>query len=194
MTETLGSKTNYFMSAMELGIGSQVRHPKFGKGVVVEADASYYKIYFNFIAEVKTIARDFQHFELIEKKEAEPIAFSLADIERAVENAIKKIPPVETLPKVSMAQKWLKGNMILNPYNPELSNKEVPIATFFHKIVMVRERLRVLEQNINNHEKLDDQDRIALQQYITRAYGSLTTFNVLFADKEDYFKGSGKED
>jgi len=51
-----------------------------------------------------------------------------------------------------------------------------------------------LEQNINNHEKLDDQDRIALQQYITRAYGSLTTFNVLFADKDDYFKGSGKED
>lgn len=182
------------MAAMELGIGSQIRHPKFGKGVVVEADAQYYKIYFNFTAEVKTIARDFPHFELIEKKEAEPVSISLSDIEMAVENALKKMPSNDPLPRVSMAQKWLKGTVTLNPYNPEMSNKEIPIETFFHKIVMIRERLRVLEQNINNHEKLDDQDRIQLQQYITRAYGSLTTFNVLFADKDDYFKGAGKED
>lgn len=179
---------------MDLGIGSQIRHPKFGKGVVVESEASYYKIYFNFTAEVKTIARDFPNFELVEKKEAEFQPITLAEIESAVENVIRKNQSKEDLPKVTLAQKWINGTVTINPYNPEMSNKEIPIKTFFHKIVMVRERLRVLEQNINNHEKLDDEDRIQLQQYITRAYGSLTTFNVLFSNKEDYFKGAGKED
>ncbi|MGY6520201.1 MAG: hypothetical protein ACXIUD_00615 [Mongoliitalea sp.] len=182
------------MAAMELGIGSQIRHPKFGKGVVVESDASYYKIYFNYTGEVKTIARDFPNFELIEKKEAEFQPITLSDIEKAVENVIKKNQPKEEVPKVTMAQKWINGTITLNPFNPEMSNKEIPIKTFFHKIVMVRERLRVLEQNINNHPKLDDEDRVQMQQYITRSYGSLTTFNVLFADKDDYFKGTGKDD
>lgn len=182
------------MTSMELGIGSQIRHPKFGKGVVVEADASYYKIYFNFTAEVKTIARDFPNFELIEKKEAEYMPITLSDIEKAVENVVRKTQPKEEITKISMAQKWINGTLTFNPFNPDLSNKEIPIKTFFHKIVMLRERLRVLEQNINNHAKLDDEDRIHLQQYITRIYGSLTTFNVLFADKADHFKGAGKED
>ncbi|WP_373521608.1 hypothetical protein [Aquiflexum sp.] len=179
---------------MDLGIGSQIRHPKFGKGVVVESDASYYKIYFNFTAEVKTIARDFPNFELVEKKEAEFQPITLAEIETAVENVIRKNQPKDDLPKITLAQKWINGTVTFNPYNPEMSNKEIPIKTFFHKIVMVRERLRVLEQNINNHEKLDDEDRIQLQQYITRAYGSLTTFNVLFSNKDDQFKGAGKDE
>lgn len=182
------------MATMDLGIGSQIRHPKFGKGVLVESDASYYKIYFNFTAEVKTIARDFPNFELVEKKEAEFQPITLAEIETAMENVLKKNQPKENLPKVTLAQKWINGTITINPYNPEMSNKEIPIKTFFHKIVMVRERLRVLEQNINNHEKLDDEDRIQLQQYFTRAYGSLTTFNVLFSNKDDQFKGSGKDD
>ncbi|MCH7414842.1 hypothetical protein MM213_15180 [Belliella sp. R4-6] len=182
------------MSLLDLGIGSQIRHPKFGKGVVVESDASFYKIYFNFIAEVKTIARDYSGFELVEKKEAEYQPISITDIEKAVENVVKRNQPKEDLPKLEMAQKWIKGNLVMHPFNEDLSTKEVPISTFFHKIVMVRERLRVLEQNINNHPKLDDEERIHLQQYITRAYGSLTTFNVLFADKKDHFKGAGKED
>lgn len=83
------------------------------------------------------------------------------------------------------------GNVVFEPNDKSLQTKEIPMATFFHKIVMVREKLRVLEQNINNHTKLDDEDRINMQQYITRCYGSLTTFNVLFAYKEDQFKGSG---
>lgn len=182
------------MSTIDLGIGSQIRYPKFGKGVIVEVDATYYKIYFNFIAEVKTIARDFPNFEMIEKKEGEYQPISIFDIEKAMENVMKRNQPKPEAARVEMAQKWIKGNLIMNPFNPELSNKEIPIETFFHKIVMVRERLRVLEQNINNHSKLDDEDRVHLQQYITRAYGSLTTFNVLFADKADHFKGAGKED
>jgi hypothetical protein len=182
------------MSTKDLGVGSQIRHPKFAEGVVVAIDASFYKIYFHEVETAKNIARDYPNFELLEKKEMESQPISLLDIEKAVENALRKVPPAEPIPKVTMAQKWIGGTMTLSPYNNELSEKEVPISTFFKKIILIRERLRVLEQNINNHERLDDQDKIHLQQYITRIYGSLTTFNVLFADKGDYFKGAGKEE
>ena len=82
--------------------------------------------------------------------------------------------------------------MVLTPGEDGLKSKEVPIETFFHKIVMLRDRLRVLEQNINSHAKLSDEDKVNLQQYITRCYGSLTTFNVLFDRKEDWFVGEKK--
>ena len=79
--------------------------------------------------------------------------------------------------------------MILQPGNRDLKPKEIPIETFFHKIVMTRDRLRVLEQNINSNAQLSDEEKVNLQQYITRIYGSLTTFNILFDDKEDFFVG-----
>jgi predicted GNAT family N-acyltransferase len=78
--------------------------------------------------------------------------------------------------------------MVLEPEDSNLQNKEIPIDTFFHKIVMVRDRIRVMEQKINS-SNLDDQDKIDLQQYITRIYGSLTTFNVLFKSKSQQFSG-----
>jgi len=92
-----------------------------------------------------------------------------------------------------MGEKWTGGKMILQPANPLLQGKEIPIETFFHKIVMLRDRLRVLEQNINSNAKLSDEEKVDLQQYITRIYGSLTTFNILFAEKDHYFVGAGKE-
>ena len=82
--------------------------------------------------------------------------------------------------------------MILRPADSNLADKEIPINTFWHKIVMLRDRLRVMEQKINSSKDLDDSLKIDLQQYITRIYGSLTTFNVLFASKDQQFKGSGK--
>jgi len=84
--------------------------------------------------------------------------------------------------------------MIMQPADLSLQAKILPIETFFHKIVMIRDRLRVLEQNINSHKKLDDRDKVDLQQYITRCYGTLTTFNMLFREEDDKFRGSTGKD
>ena len=92
--------------------------------------------------------------------------------------------------RVDLGDKWKDGTLIMKPGKSGLQEKEMPIETFFHKIVMVRDRLRVLEQNINSHAGLSDEDKVNLQQYITRVYGSLTSFNILFSEKEDYFIGS----
>ena len=93
-----------------------------------------------------------------------------------------------------LAKKWQGGKVEIWPRDPELEAKEVPIDAFFHKVVMVRDKLRVLEAKLNGHPKLSDAEKVEFQQYITRCYGSLTTFNVLFKDREDAFQGSGKDD
>jgi hypothetical protein len=95
---------------------------------------------------------------------------------------------------IPLGDRWKGGSMILQPADKSQKPKEVPIDAFFHKIVMMRDRLRVLEQNINVNKKLDDEDKVNLQQYITRCYGSMTTFNVLFKNKEDYFVGESSKD
>jgi hypothetical protein len=94
---------------------------------------------------------------------------------------------------VELGSRWEGGKLELWPRDQTLGAKEIPIEAFFHKIVMVRDRLRVLEQQINGHAKLSDEEKVHLQQYITRCYGSLTTFNVLFRRKEDHFTGSGSK-
>lgn len=93
------------------------------------------------------------------------------------------------LAEVPLAQKWEGGSVILKPGNPELQPKDLPIDSLFHKVVMVRDRLRTLEQKINAHPKLTDAEKVEMQQYVTRCYGSLTTFNVLFKEKNDQFVG-----
>ncbi len=92
-----------------------------------------------------------------------------------------------------LGDKWIGGNLILRPGKPGVQEKVVSIDVFFHKIVMLRDRMRVLEQQINSHDKLTDAEKVQLQQYITRCYGTLTSFNMLFKDKEDYFVGSKSE-
>lgn len=90
---------------------------------------------------------------------------------------------------VELGDRWLNGEVVLVPGKPGVQEKRIPIDSLFRKVVLIREKLRVLEQRINNHEKLDDAERLQLQQYITQCYGSLTTFNVLFKNKEDQFSG-----
>lgn len=91
---------------------------------------------------------------------------------------------------IPIAERWAGGTLILQPRDASLQPKQIPLDTFFHKIVMVRDKLRVLEQKINASSRLSEAEKIDLQQYITKAYGSLTTFNVLFRMREDQFTGS----
>ncbi len=115
-----------------------------------------------------------------------PDQLSFDKVEKLLVKILRKFSDVqETIP---MGEKWNGGKMILQPGISSLQSKEVPIEAFFHKIVMVRDRLRVMEQRVNA-SKLTDEEKVDIQQYITRIYGSLTTFNILFADKEDYFVG-----
>ncbi len=88
---------------------------------------------------------------------------------------------------VEMGKKWEGGTIQLNPANSDLQSKEIPIDTFFKKIIMVRDKLRVLEAKLNSNENLSPADKVEMQQYVSRAYGSLTSFNILFKDKEDQF-------
>jgi hypothetical protein len=112
-------------------------------------------------------------------------------VESSLKEILKKWSDVSEI--VPIADKWRGGTIILQPKDRNLSNKEIPINTFFHKIVMLRDRLRVMEQKINSSKTLDDQDKVDLQQYITRCYGSLTTFNVLFKSNSQQFKGDSSK-
>jgi len=93
-----------------------------------------------------------------------------------------------------LANKWEGGSIKLVPGKTDVQGKDLPIDAFFHKIVMVRDKLRVMEQKLNAHPKLSDAEKVEMQSYITRIYGSLTSFNLLFRDKEDFFVGSKSED
>ncbi len=176
-----------------LGIGSRVEHPHFGKGVIVDAGSEFYTIWFKTQNGTKSIGKDYE-LKVIEQKEAfaESNSISLADIELALGNILEQ--RLHEFQLVPMALKWNSGTMILQPKDTSLQAKEVPIETFFHKIVMLRDRLRLIEQKINAHKVLTDEEKVDLQQYITAVYGSLTTFNVLFKDTIHQFKGVGGKD
>lgn len=178
------------MGDFKLGIGSKIKHPSFGLGVICNLDSEYYKIYFTTLDELKQIDRSFEALEVVDKVTFDAPPLEIEDIERAVEQVYLKYAEKST--PIELANKWVSGSVEFKPKDDSLQGKEIPIRTFFNKIISVREKLRVLEQNVNNHEKLDEADKLHLQQYISRAYGSLTTFNVLFAQKEDQFSGMGK--
>lgn len=168
-----------------LGIGSRIDHPEHGKGVVTNVTSRHYWITF-IDRGLETIDLD-SEFEVIERAGADEVdSVSLFDVESSLVEILKKWSDASEI--VPIGDKWKGGKLILEPADTELQNKEVPIDTFFHKIVMVRDRLRVMEQKINS-SNLEEQEKIDLQQYITRIYGSLTTFNVLFKIKDQQFSG-----
>jgi len=167
-----------------LGIGSRINHPEYGKGVVTNVSSKDYWVTF-IDGGLETIALN-SEFEVIEAAENEVDTISFYDVEKSLLNILKKWNGLSE--PVAIGDKWKGGNMKLEPGQPGLASKDVPIDTFFHKIVMLRDRLRVMEQKINA-SNLEEIEKVELQQYITRIYGSLTTFNVLFKSQSDYFVG-----
>ena len=171
----------------ELSVGTRVKHPRYGEGIISKDRITSYEIFFEKGGKVE-LTKSNTDLEVIEEGTSSPKnSLTLKEIEKALEYVLDKHAMLQEV--VPLGEKWIGGNLILQPANPGLQAKEVPIETFFHKIVMVRDRLRVLEQNINTNARLTDEEKVDLQQYITRAYGSLTTFNVLFSEKEHYFTG-----
>lgn len=172
-----------------IGIGSRINHPEHGKGVVTNVDSRMYWV--TFIEKgLETIPFD-EVFEVIEAAEDEVDTVSFYEVEKSLISILKKWSDASEITPI--ADKYKGGTLILKPKDVSLSDKEIPIDTFFHKIVMLRDRLRVMEQKINSSKTLEDQDKIDLQQYITRCYGSLTTFNVLFKNNSQQFKGDSSK-
>jgi hypothetical protein len=174
---------------IEPGIGSRVEHQEFGKGVIINIKPRTYMITFMERGVVE-VAKHNSSLTITDAVEPQPGMVSLQDVERTLLNIIQRHSDLQRT--VKLGQRWEGGSMILKPANEDLKSKEIPVETFFHKITMLRDRLRVMEQRINSSESLTEEEKINLQQYITRIYGSLTTFNVLFAEKEDHFVGEKK--
>ena len=170
-----------------LGPGSRVNHPAYGEGVVVRLNVAAYSVCFTQFG-MKHVGKDYNQWQIVERIEPES-AVTYTEAEKSLMRILKSWSDISQV--IPLGEKWTNGTMILKPDDESLKSKEIPIETFFHKIVMVRDRIRVMEQRINS-SKLSDEEKVNLQQYLTRIYGSLTTFNVLFRYKEDNFVGERK--
>ena len=168
-----------------LGIGSRVKHPAYGDGVVIRLHKAAYECSFMTYG-IKMVGKEYGKWQVIEAIKADT-SVSFSDMEKSLMKVLQAWSDISQV--VPLGDRWIDGKMVLQPENSSLQSKEIPIETFFHKIVMVRDRLRVMEQRINASKGLTDEEKVNLQQYITRIYGSLTTFNVLFKYKEHQFQG-----
>ncbi len=169
-------------------VGTRIEHEKYGEGIISENNAMTYKIIFVRGGEIEfsKLNVELNVLERAETDDDQP-KLNIREVERMLTRVLAKYNGIEY--KAELGKKWQGGTMILQPADKELKPKDMPIETFFHKIVMMRDRLRVLEQNINSSGSLTDEEKVNLQQYISRIYGSMTSFNILFEDKEDYFVG-----
>ena len=174
----------------ELSVGTRIDHPKYGEGIISQNNSLTYKIIFVRGGEIEfsKLNVQFDVLEEVKTSEDQKSGINIKEIEMMLKYVLDRFNGLEY--KVELGKKWHGGILILQPANKDLKPKEIPIEAFFHKIVMMRDRLRVLEQNINSHTGLLDEEKINMQQYITRCYGTMTTFNILFDEKEDFFVGS----
>ncbi len=181
------------MDPLNLGIGTRLQHNQLGPGVIVGIRYATYLISFINHGLKEIDKNDANLDEIIPENATEEIE-THSEVEKSLLKILRLWGGISE--KVSLGDRWHGGAMLLQPADKTQKPKEIPIDDFFHKIVMLRDRLRVLEQNINSNKKLSDEDKVNIQQYITRCYGSLTTFNVLFKNKEHWFVGEkgGKED
>ncbi len=181
------------MEQTTLGIGTRLQHTHHGPGVIVGIRYATYII--SFINHgIKEIDKTDEKLDKIIPENVSEEIETHSEVEKSLLKILRLWGGLTE--NVPLGDKWHGGSMLLQPADKSLKPKEIPIADFFHKVVMLRDRLRVLEQNTNSNKKLSDEDKANIQQYITRCYGSLTTFNVLFKNKEQWFVGDkgGKEE
>ncbi len=175
------------MELFDIGIGARVKHPSLGIGVVYDMDSRTIHIFFREHGE-QPISRSFEGLQVVAPGvEVEPEPLDMDHVKDALREVLEEMQTPQR--PVEMAQRYVGGMLEIKPRDAALKSKEVPMEDFFHKIVMIRDRFRVLEQKINAQTGISEQDKVELQQYITRCYGSLTTFNILFEDKDDQFIG-----
>jgi hypothetical protein len=181
------------MDQLTLGIGTRLQHTLHGPGVIVGIKYATYIISFINVG-IKEIDKADTKLEEIIPENVSVEVETTDEVEKSLLKILKMWGGINEV--VPLGDKWIGGTMLLQTADKTLKPKEIGIDDFFHKIVMLRDRLRVLEQNINSHKKLTDEEKVNIQQYITRCYGSLTTFNILFKNKEQYFVGDkgGKDE
>ena len=181
------------MEQTTLGIGTRLQHTQFGPGVIIGVRYAVYLITFIHHGTKEIDKTDPNLDEIIPENSTAEIE-TVSDTEKSLLKILRLWGNVNEV--VPLGEKWTGGTLLLQAADKNTKPKEIPITDFFHKIVLLRDRLRVLEQNINSHKKLSDEEKVNIQQYITRCYGSLTTFNVLFKDKEHWFVGDkgGKDE
>jgi hypothetical protein len=180
------------MNIESLHIGMKVRHPQYGVGVVRSLTEHTADIAFDDAP--RTVAPASSGLEPAEATATlTELQIPLTNLIRDTAHAVVEALGLEQKDVIveGLANRWQRGTLVMQSADPALQPKEVPLETFFHKIVMIRNNLRVLEQKINASDKLSDADKFDMQQYITRCYGSLTTFNILFKNKDDQFRTSG---
>jgi hypothetical protein len=176
------------LTVQNLHIGMKVLHPRYGVGVVKALTEHTADISFDDAPRtLDPSGADLASAEPIAELSGLQVSLDslIRDTTQAVVDALgieKKDAVVEGL-----ATRWQRGSLVMQSADTSLQPKEVPLEAFFHKIVMIRNNLRVLEQKVNASDKLSDADKFDMQQYITRCYGSLTTFNILFKNKDDQF-------
>ncbi len=172
---------------MNYTIGMKVSHDLYGEGMIAEVGVTNLTIYFARGGKM-SISQSSDELDVIsdiEEGEASGTGIDLKAMEEILIHVLDKYNSNNEI--IELGSRWTGGTMELHPASSEQQSKEIPIESFFHKIVMMRDRLRVLEQNINSHSVLTDEEKVHLQQYISRCYGSMTTFNILFKNKEDQF-------
>jgi len=182
------------MKIESLHIGQRVRHPEYGSGTVKAISELVADIQFD-TGGKRSVAPEPSGLSPMEPQAAVsglevPLRQFVNETVEAVVASLGLEKPDFVVDQLGL--RWHKGKVVLHPADPALQTKEVPLEVFFHKLVGVRNQLRVLEQKINAHAVLTDGDKVEIQQYITRCYGSLTTFNILFKNKEDQFSSKAE--
>jgi hypothetical protein len=174
------------MEQHNLGIGTRLQHTLHGPGVIVGVKYATYIVSFINVG-IKEIDKTDDSLDEIIPENVTVEVETVSETEKSLLKILRMWSEVSEI--VPLGDRWKGGVMLLQPADKSQKPKEIPVDIFFHKIVMLRDRLRVMEQQINAHKILSDEEKVNLQQYITRIYGTLTTFNVLFKNKEQWFVG-----